>query len=81
VFTGCAHLAYFEGGAFPLPPPDGLPVVLGQLPPCPPPWLPPWLPLAWPPLLPLLPLLPSPPPPLPLPPPLPWPITVSFRPD
>lgn len=59
---------YFEGGALPLPPPDGLPVVLGKLaigkppPPLPPPLLPPFPPLllvfAEPaPLLLLLPLL------------------------
>ena len=27
------YLHFFEGGLFPLLPPDGLPVVLGQLPP------------------------------------------------
>ena len=45
---------YFPDGAlFPLPPPDGLPVVLGQLPPLPLP--PPLPPLAPPPLFPPLP--------------------------
>lgn len=55
--------SYFfpPGGALPRPPPDGLPVVLGQLPP--PPLPPPPLPPP-PPLLPPLP--PFPPPPLPI---------------
>jgi hypothetical protein len=47
--------SYFEGGAFPRPPPDGLPVVLGAFttpPPLPPLLFPPPLPPP-PPLLPL----------------------------
>jgi hypothetical protein len=76
-----------EDGALPLPPPDGFPVVLGQLPPCDAPPLPLPLPLPPrpppPPPLPLLPprptpLPPPPPPPRPPPPPLPpFPMTRS----
>jgi hypothetical protein len=40
---------YFDGGLLPRPPPEGLPVVLGQLPPLPP--LPPFPPPFPPPLL------------------------------
>ena len=53
-------LSYLDGGAFPRPPPDGLPVELGQFPPLPCPVLPPFgalPPLPFEPPLPLPPLL------------------------